>query len=288
MLIKMEKGYFNISLTSEEIALARYICNYVKSKEPSDINVVRLAKIIVHVTLKQKLPVRLFWYDMGLCGVVQPQVPVNYDYDYEKKVIEDIFDFKGIGKLNEAIDEGMEKYSSDLSVLQVRKKQYEELNDSLYLTKLKIEDFISKTFLFDKKDKFLSLISKFILDLPEDVNYKELNEIVKEFAVISNSLLNFCENNKTISNNIINSLESILEYLNALNARYKKLKGFEELFTPDTNPQDIDQRLWVARNSLIVLKKDLSEYASKESISLNSNLTKDCEAYSDMLNLLIN
>lgn len=284
----MEKGYFNTTLTSQEVALARYVCNYVKQKEPKNgLNLVRLAKILVHATLKLKLPIRLFWYDMGLLSVVQPQVPVNYSYNAEKDIIEQVLDFKGTGKLDEAIDEGIGIYSADLDIYEIRRKQYEFLKDPLYLTKLEIEEFIENAFLFNEKDKFLDLISKLIIHVPEDVNYKDLNEILKKFAVLSNSLLTFCNANKVVSMDIIKSLESIIGLLNGLNATFKRLKGYEDLFTSETKPRDLDQKLWNANSSLLVLKKDLSENIPSDSITLEPFEAEVEEIYSDFIEILV-
>lgn len=284
----MEKGYFNITLTPEEIALVSYICNYVKEKEPeNNFNLVRLAKIVVHVVLKEKLPIRLFWYDMGLLPVIQPQVHINYNLESEKPFIEEILDHTGLGRLNEAIDEGMIIYGKELSVSEVRKKQYEELKDPLYLSKLEIEDFINNSFLFNDKEEFLNKISKLIMVIPEDPNYEDLNEMLKQFAVLSNSLLNYTESSKKTSEDIINALDSIIDYLNALNATFKKLKGFEHLFTSDSNPRDLSQRQWNAKSSLIVLKKILNDTITEEPISLEVSKVVSQNIYSEFLEVLV-
>jgi hypothetical protein len=282
-----EKGYFNILPTQEEVTLVRYIGKYVETKEPKNrIGAVRLAKIIVHVVLKNKLPVRLFWYDMGIVPGVQPQIPATYDLDSATKFIDDTYNFTGIEKINASIDEARMVYSHDLTSNQIRRKQYEELNDQLYLAKLDLEEFTKSADLYKNRDQFLDLLSKMILCLPSEVHYSDFNKNFLNFTILARSLLDYTKSNSQISDYIKNALFSFFEHLNALCASYKKVPGYEKLFTGDTAPKNIKERQGLSQNSLVVLQKVLSDNICTNSVHLDEKYANS-EMHKEFMELLL-
>lgn len=263
----MEKGYFNTRLQPEEIALSHYISQYVSAKEQDPKpNLLRLAKIIVQTVLKMKLKIRLFWYDMGCLTVVQPQVPIQYDLESERTFLEKVLgEGRRLEELDAAIDEAIATYPKTLTGQEIRKRQYELLNDPLYLSKIELEEYVENPFLFQNKEDFLDIMTNFIIQLPENRNYEEFNILVNKFAVTTNSILSFAQTSKEMYSHLAHALESLLQNLSALNACFKALPGFEHLFTSDINPKDLGQRSWNARNAIIILEQDLINGISSES-----------------------
>ena len=284
----MEKGYFNKNLTSEEISLVRYISNYVNYHSKTNISVLRLAKIVVHCTLKLKLPIRMYWYRLGITPAAQPQAPTTYDFEFEKGSVIAALGTSKIEDLNRTIDESISIFTEKLSGEEIRRKQYELLDDKLYLTILDLQQLCNKGELLKSRDRFLDLVAELLINIPDNLNYVEVHIIIHDFSVLANSLLYDCDVDKKIDSDLKNSLLSIIEYITILNAKFRTISGYEKLFIRDVEQSLINQKLWEAKNSLIALQNDVSQKIKKDLIPQNFGTNLEKELFFDSLNFFVN
>ncbi|MFA6073462.1 MAG: hypothetical protein WC758_05090 [Candidatus Woesearchaeota archaeon] len=230
----MGESYHNYTPTEMENALVRYMSNQVLiSQTTKSGDILRTAKIIVHVVLKLHLPIKLSFYNMGIHSAVRPSFEPQYDAESDKPYIDEALASRNVSEREflDTINEAIRLFTENMSGNDIRRKQYELLKDELYLSQLNIELFLQKRkWSFDEHNSLIQLVAKLLVELPDNRGYEEFTQDLFTCTSLISASSYFLQKNEHIYKNISQLLLDALAYLDALNTKYHRIAGYEELF----------------------------------------------------------
>src|SRR3989344_3509174 len=222
-----EDTYLDIPITKDEKEKFYFLFDNARrlfkefGKEPTktDIN-----KSIIKAIDKFNLEVPTVWYLYGKMALLKYELEKDYFTPHAPKNYKEIVNF-----LQETINQISKKKNSK----EVREDQYICYGKTLYQIKEEIYQFILKEDINKNKEKLKELFSSFLVCLPSQDDFNEINELVSKFIMIIRKMT-YLENLNLSKKQVIESFDAIWKmiamymFYNSL-TEYSRFKNKEEI-----------------------------------------------------------
>lgn len=178
------KTYFNLQPTINEIFFISYIHKRMIELAGKEINEdTKIQKIRVKVIHKLHLPVLTFWYLYGATSLAEPKQEISWSADeiWGYGISHQLINGLKREDLDSNIVDAIKSYNR-ISSQSARRKQYQELDNSLYICIYKIEQTIKRD-LSTLITQVIKLLQELDIEIPIDHDYSICKEVLFEIII---------------------------------------------------------------------------------------------------------